>query len=299
MKLTHFLGGLLALGALSAPLAAQTTVHVLAQIDGRSRLILAGDTAQWQHFEFAAPGRIECNATLPIEPTLIDGHEWWPAWPDVPDCENRDCGGCTSDVLTGISPALPVADFQVTLNPLVVRGSATIVEYPDASNGYRVVVELDDNSVGGSEWYEFELAVTGCGSVVRYCTATPNSTGYPATIGVAGSLVVADNDLHLLAYQCPPSRPGVFLCGQGATQLPFGDGYLCISPYYPGLRRIGGVQLLDASGFVNYPMSFSTAPSAPPIVGGSSWNFQFWYRDAAAGGSGTNLTDALRVTFCP
>ena len=70
------------------------TVRIRACIDGRSRLILDDDTARWQHFDFAAPGRNECNLGVPIEPTFVSGVEWWPQWPDLPDCENRFCGGC-------------------------------------------------------------------------------------------------------------------------------------------------------------------------------------------------------------
>jgi hypothetical protein len=30
---------------------------------------------------------------------------------------------------------------------------------------------------------------------------------------------------------------------------------------------------------------------------GTSWNFQFWYRNPAGGGAGFNLSDALHVDF--
>jgi hypothetical protein len=299
MNTSAFLGGLLALGALSVPLAAQASIHVLAQIDGRSRLVLVGDTAQWQHFDFAAPGRIDCDTGFPIQPTQINGADWWPSWPDLATCENRDCGGCTSDVLAGIAPVLPNTDYQVLLNVLQARGSVAIVEYPDAANGYRVVLEFNDNGNGGADWYEVDLSVIGCGSVSRYCTSTPNSTGMAATISVAGSLSVAVNDLHLLAFQCPPTRPGLFLYGAYPTQIPFADGYLCISPFYPGLHRAGPAALLDANGTTNRQLDLQALPAGGPILGGSTWNFQFWYRDLAAGGSGSNLTDAMSVTFCP
>jgi hypothetical protein len=299
MNTSTFLGGWLALGALSVPLAAQTSVHVLAEIDGRSRLILAGDTAQWQHFDFAAPGRIDCDTGFPIQPTLVNASEWWPNWPDLPDCENRDCGGCTSDVLTGIVPALPSTDFQVLLNVVQARGLLAIVEYPSAANGYRVVIEFNDNQLSGAAWYEFELFVVGCGSFENYCTSTPNSTGNAATMGIAGSLSVADNDLHLLAFQCPPGRPGLFFCGANPAQIPFGDGYLCVSPYYPGLYRAAPPLALDGAGNANLQLDLEALPAGAQIVAGSTWYFQFWFRDGAAGGTGTNLTDGMRVTFCP
>jgi hypothetical protein len=36
------------------------------------------------------------------------------------------------------------------------------------------------------------------------------------------------------------------------------------------------------------------------LVPGSTWNFQFWYRDSKGPlQSGFNLSDALTATFCP
>jgi hypothetical protein len=38
------------------------------------------------------------------------------------------------------------------------------------------------------------------------------------------------------------------------------------------------------------------------IVPGQTYNFQFWYRDpaaGAAGGASYNFSDALSVVFCP
>ena len=45
----------------------------------------------------------------------------------------------------------------------------------------------------------------------------------------------------------------------------------------------------------------NTNPPQPSgqITAGSTWNFQFWYRDPAAGGADFNLSDGLEVTFCP
>ena len=41
----------------------------------------------------------------------------------------------------------------------------------------------------------------------------------------------------------------------------------------------------------------------PPVPGGlvtpgSTWNFQLFYRDPAFGGTQSNRSDGLRVTFC-
>ena len=73
------------------------TITVQAVIDGRSQLILRGNTAQWRHFDFAAPGRLDFKNA----PTVINNVEWFPVWPDKPDKENRDCDGCLSGYLHG------------------------------------------------------------------------------------------------------------------------------------------------------------------------------------------------------
>ena len=58
--------------------------------------------------------------------------------------------------------------------------------------------------------------------------------------------------------------------------------------------------------FRNYE-SLELDLAAPPansgagqITAGSTWNFQYWYRDPQLpGGSGFNLSDALQVLFRP
>jgi hypothetical protein len=299
MHASTVLGGLFALVTLSNVLPAQTTIHISAYVDGRSRLILAGDSAQWQHFDEAAPGRVACDTGMPEQATLVNGNPWLPNWSDAPTCENRDCGGCASDLLTGVTPALPSSDFAVLVNPIHARGQVSIVEFPGAANGYRVVVEFDDRAWSGAEWYDVDVLELGCGGISRYCASTPNSTGLVATMGLSGSLSVSANDLHLLAFQCPPSHFGLFIYGATQTQIPFAGGYLCISPFSPGLYRAGHSFQIDASGAADLPMDIPSLPLGAPITTGSTWNFQFWYRDHSASGWGSNLSDALSATFCP
>lgn len=283
--------------SLAAVAGAQTTLHLRAQIDGRSRLILSGATAQWQHFEAAAPGRLDCNLNAPMEATWIDGAAWWPTWSDLPDCENRDGNGCTSDVAVGLAQTLPSTSFDAYLNPIAVRGSAWIVEAPSANNGYRVVVEFDDNLWAGAEWYEVDLVVPDCGLVQRYCTSVINSTGARATLGALGSFSVTSNSFQLQAYNCPAGRAGIFVYGAYPTQIPFANGYLCVSPFYPGLYRAGHPVIVNQSGTTALPVDLTQLPGAAQITGGSSWNFQFWFREPV--GAGSNLSDAMRITFCP
>lgn len=285
-------------GAPGGTQQAVASIHVNAWIDGRSWLILDDDTATWQHFDFAAPGRLNCNTGAPTESTFLDGVAWDPVWPDVPDCENRFCGGCFSSTFTGLLSPLPNADFTPVLVPIQVRGTSTIVEYPSAANGYRVVIEFDDNPLAAAEWYEIFLDLSGCGAS-NYCPSTPNSSGAPATISVTGSFSIGANDTQLLAAGCPPNRPGLFFYGATPSQIPMADGYLCVSPFAPGLFRVPPAVYIDASGVAQVALDFGHLPAGGDILEGSTWYFQFWFRDLAAGGAGSNFSDAARVTFCP
>jgi len=137
------------------------------------------------------------------------------------------------------------------------------------------------------------------GSSEIYCDATPSSFGTPARIGRLGTVRLREKTFGLRVTGLPPVTGsfGMYTCGTVRTNVPFGNGYLCISPFSPGNFRMA-VQPLEASGtcdrmLVQYPLDFSRCTP------GSTWNFQFWYRDPAAGGSNFNLSDALSVQFAP
>ncbi len=140
----------------------ETIVEVRANIDGRSRLILRGDTVQWYHLDFAAPGR----ELFTNYPTTINGVDWYPVWPDRPDAENRDCNCFSIWFRGGLSPALPAQPMEVSVQVLsVVRpdapdippGTVTVIQFPVAENSFTTVVEFDDNPQGGSAFYDIKL----------------------------------------------------------------------------------------------------------------------------------------------
>ncbi len=142
------------------------------------------------------------------------------------------------------------------------------------------------------------LAILGgdpCTDPTAYCVGAPNSTGQGAAIGYAGSTSLSANDLVLTASSCPSQEFGLFFFGDGQTQVPLGDGNLCVSG---SLTRLLVVQT-DMAGDVSFTIDYaSLPPGGGQVTAGSTWNFQFWYRDPVAGGSGSNLTDALEATFC-
>jgi hypothetical protein len=128
-----------------------------------------------------------------------------------------------------------------------------------------------------------------------YCVSTPNSAGSVAMIGKTGSVSIAANDLVLVATGCPANQLGAFIYGSQQTQTPFGNGYKCVGG--PQTFRFPPVST-GPLGITGTAVDYGNPPAAGGQIGaGTSWNFQFWYRDPAVG-AGFNLSDALHVNFC-
>jgi hypothetical protein len=127
-----------------------------------------------------------------------------------------------------------------------------------------------------------------------YCTATVNSSGGRAHVTTSGTASVAADDLVLRASPVPASTLGLFYFGSSQTEAAFGDGWRCVAG---SLHRL---PVTAASGGVlSRALNAAVPPAAGLVVPGSTWNFQAWFRDAAAGGAGFNLSDGLRVPFMP
>jgi len=138
----------------------------------------------------------------------------------------------------------------------------------------------------------------GGGSATNFCQATPNSFGTTASISHLGSLNMAEKTFGLRATGVSPidSSWGMFTYGLVETNTPFANGYLCISPFSPGINRMPTQPL--GSGTVIMMMNAHPAEFVEFTLA-STWLFQFWYRDPQAGGANFNLSDGLRVTFAP
>lgn len=127
------------------------------------------------------------------------------------------------------------------------------------------------------------------------CPLTPNSAGPGAYINAGGSNSVAANNLVLQAFDCPPSVNGIFFYGTSQTQVALGNGLRCAGgplvrfPIAP--TNIFG----DAQQVVN----LNALPGGALIQAGNTRYFQYWFRDLAGGGAGTNLSNTLSVQFCP
>ena len=185
--------------------------------------------------------------------------------------------GCV-DVQGGI--AFSIDDLKVRRVPAAEDCNANLVsDSCDIASG----VSSDVNGNGVPDECE------GVGA--SYCVATPNSTGAPAVIAALGSASLAAADLFLIASPVP-DEIGLFIDSAQQAQVPFGNGNLCVaSPVFRLLPPVVGSA--NAMGFL---VDYSTAPN---LVAGTTWHFQAWFRDPAAGGATFNLSDGVTISFGP
>ena len=74
------------------------------------------------------------------------------------------------------------------------------------------------------------------------------------------------------------------------------DGVLCVGGAQHRLYPAAPTGL----GTPTHNLDVTLPPSAAgQIAAFDTWYFQCWYRDPQGGPSGFNLSDALRVRFCP
>ena len=132
-----------------------------------------------------------------------------------------------------------------------------------------------------------------CNNASHYCSASVNSTGSGALMGIQGTTQVWRNDLVLTAGPVP-QQPGLFYYGPQSANQTFGNGKRCV-----GGQTIRLPVIVPQAGSFHYSVDYSTLPAAGAILPGATRYFQAWFRDPLAGGSAFNLSDGLRIQFCP
>jgi len=141
------------------------------------------------------------------------------------------------------------------------------------------------------------IAADPCELMGIFCDGARNSAGPGGAIGWSGTSSVSANDLVVEASGCPPGVPGLFFVGPNQVEVPLADGLRCVGGHIARL----GVKVVNGAGTVSSPQDLQAPPfdaGVSQAIPGTTQHFQFWYRDMAAGGLGSNLTDALSVTFC-
>ncbi len=127
----------------------------------------------------------------------------------------------------------------------------------------------------------------------QYCTASINSTGSPAEIVARGSASIADRYLELESSPVP-DQPGIFFNGQSQTQVPFGNGFRCVSS-----DIVRGAVTQPTGSVATYLYDNSAAKHSLAAFVGTTRNFQHWFHDPAAGGAFFNTSNAVSIPIAP
>ncbi|MEO2145091.1 MAG: hypothetical protein ABGY32_04245 [bacterium] len=150
---------------------------------------------------------------------------------------------------------------------------------------------------------DMRIVLDSCSSgPTNFCIAAPNSVGPGANVGWSGSTNVQLDDFHLRLTGAPANQFAYFFYGPDEiSPVVLADGFRCIGPGATSLVRILPVAHIDSGGQLDVKLDLPSSLFSPNfITPGSTWRFQCWYRDGAGpGGSGSNVSDGLRVTFCP
>lgn len=162
-----------------------------------------------------------------------------------------------------------------------------------AASAQDVVVGAPYGTPAGSA-FVFDVAPS---PTFHYCSSVPNSSGLPCSLESSGSVSLANDDFVLLANGCPPLANGLFFCGSNHAQIPLANGFLCVSPFTPGIFRLPPAVQAGGNGSVARALEFGALPPGCVITPGSTWYFQLWFRDGGPGH--TNMSDGLGVTFAP
>lgn len=126
-----------------------------------------------------------------------------------------------------------------------------------------------------------------------YCAPGASSVYAPARIWAQGSTSIAADDLVLYAGPMPDVI-ALDIVGTQATQVPFGNGNLCVT----GLLARLPAQVPYCGTLVS-PLNLSQLPPAA-VVPGATLHMQAWFRDPFGGGAGTfSLSDGYSVTLTP
>ncbi len=155
------------------------SLKVKAWIDGRSWLIIRGNTVYWHNLSWNAPG-YENPYGDPPAPTYLTTKDmktvaWTPSgW------SNGTSGDTTSDKFTGLSAPLAAVDQTVTLKANHVRATAAIVQQPESGNGYTLIVEFNDEESSSAYWYQVTLDyVSGIAfQLMGFLSGMTNSEAY-------------------------------------------------------------------------------------------------------------------------
>ena len=217
---------------------------------------------------------------------------------DVFEIDISNDGGSSWTSVEVVGPGGPGTSGGWIQNEILVSDFVT----PTANVRMRFIAsDLGDGSIVEAGIDDFRVRDIECMvcDATNYCMTAPTTSTTGAVMGASGTTSLAANDFVLETSNAPANRFGLYFYGPNQLQVTFGDGFRCVGGNTFRLQPIGQT---DGAGFISRPVDFGSAPTnAGPgeIVAGSTWNFQFWFRDPMGpGNSGFNLSDGLQVNFC-
>ena len=252
--------------------------------------VAAAVTAQ-AHVDFIAPNGGEtfaAGSVVQIQWTIAIAHNLqnWDLWYS-PHGPNGPWTPIVTDYNAGSATVGSVHTYDWTV--------------PDSpSSTARLRIRMDNSATDYYDVTAADITITSsCAEPSNYCATATNSVGSGATMSYLGSVGIATNDFELRVVDAVPGQNGIFFYGSAQGQVPFGEGNLCVSGQ---VFRLNPPLVVNNNGTKKRLLDFTAPPadSGPgAILSSSTWNFQFWYRDPAGGGSNFNLSDGLAVMFCP
>ena len=245
------------------------------------------------------------HAYTALNPLYLNGWFDWNNDGDWDDANEHAIGSAVGSVAIALAAGDSITmSFSVLPPPVFVEGGFARFRL-DWGEDVNQVGRVDPSlnlTRGNAQFGEVEdyPIPYGCSlpGPFTYCQTSPNSVGPGALMDFQGSTRIGAADFVLKCYEAS-NQPGIFYYGGGQSQLPFGNGWRCVAPGSGGVHRLG-VSFPTAWGEASWPLDFANPPEpSGQIQPGSTWNFQYWYRDPAGGGSFFNLSDGLQVSFCP
>jgi len=192
-----------------------------------------------------------------------------------------------------------VDDFKNEFRGILIDNIRLTVYFGTGADCNQNLVPDDcDIAQGSSLDCDANLQPDECqGLAWTICPANQNSVSPSgAKLTLSGSRIVPCNDLVLHVGQAPPNQVGIFIYSNLTTNIPFGEGTLCVTG---SVQRLLPPVFFDGAGSGSYALDYLDLPPGGQIQPGSTWYFQHWYRDPAFGLFGYNLSTAMRVDFAP
>ena len=206
--------------------------------------------------------------------------------------------------LTNANVSAPTGYPKVTVENLSSDGTTITLTIPSTAGPGNVMVKTSGtgNDDMSNAWPVDIIISEPCDAPQNYCSSTPNSgSPFGAFMGFSGTASYSANDLVLECYGAAPDQFGIFYYGPSQVSTSFGNGVRCVGAGFLGTFRLPVIQT-DNIGDASYALDYGQPPMSSgngAIVDGMEFNFQFWFRDPPAGGSNFNLSDGLKVVFCP